>query len=201
MSLLQNLTSSLLAFSKLLAAVAIPRRELRQVPKKTVISGAYVPALHHLLEKYRVPTRRGGVWKARCLEMCRGYVEAACLGFPDGFWWQFLVRISEMLGTEPSVDDPSVLFTDVIHDCKFVFPLRRGVYGVVVCDEVKGAAQWLDGATESVGKFSTSHGLLRAVLVGQSSNGKVPNYLPGGIVALVVDDDPYRAAERVVANF
>jgi hypothetical protein len=106
-----------------------------------------------------------------------------------------------MLGKEPTVDDPSVLFTDDIHDCKFIFSLRRGVYGVVACDEVKGAAQWLDGAAKSVGKFSASHGLSRAVLVGQYANGKVPDYLPGGNIVLVVDDDPHRAAETVAANF
>ncbi len=58
LSMLQNLTSSALQFSKILAEAVMPRRKLQQVSSKTVISGAYVPALHHLLEKYRVPTRR-----------------------------------------------------------------------------------------------------------------------------------------------
>jgi hypothetical protein len=188
-----------LEFSKLLAEVVMPGWKLQQLPRKTVISGAYVPALHHLLEKYHVPTRRNRLSNARCFEMCQGYVEAACLGCPDGFWWQFLLKLDEMFGAGPKIDDPSVLFSDVIFDCKFAFASERGTYGVVACDEVKVATTWLKGAAESANKFVTTHKLSRAVLVGRAIDGTPPVYLPGCNVTVIVDGDPHRAAERVIA--
>jgi hypothetical protein len=71
LSLLQRLTGSALEFSKILAETVMPRMKLQQLPTKTVISGAYVPALHHLLEKYKVPPRRGRLLNAKCLAMCQ----------------------------------------------------------------------------------------------------------------------------------
>jgi hypothetical protein len=200
LSLLQRLTGSALEFSKILAESIMPRRTLQQLPRKTVISGAYVPALHHLLKKYRVPPR-GALFNAKCLAMCQDYVDAACLGFPDGFWWRFLLKLGESLGAEPSLDAMSHLSSEVVFDCKFILTSERGTYGVVACDEIKGATQWLKGAAESSEKFSTTHELSRVVLVGRSHDGRLPKVLPGGKVAVIVESNPYRAAERALICF
>ncbi len=105
-----------------------------------------------------------------------------------------------MLGNAPRMDDPSVLFSDVIFDCKFVFASQHGAYGVVACDEVTAAISWLKGAAESVDKLLTTHKLSQAVLVGWVKNGRPPEFLPGGNVPVIIDSDPHRAAERVIAS-
>jgi hypothetical protein len=202
LSLLQRLTGCALEFSKILAETVMPRRKLQELPKKTVISGAYVPALRHLLEKYTVPPKRRGQLKlnAKLLDTCKDYVDAACLGYPDGFWWQFLLRLGETLRAEPSLDPTSRPSSEAVFDCKFIFTSDEGTYGVVACDEIKAATKWLEGAAESCDKFSMAHALSCTVLVGKIQDATPPSFLPGDKVAVIVDSDPYRAAERAFAS-
>ena len=88
----------------------------------------------------------------------------------------------------------------VVHDCRFVFVSDAATYGVIACDQIKTATKWLRGAAESSDKFSMTHELSRAVLVGRAQDGTLPEFLPGGRVAVIVDSDPHRAAERALAN-
>src|SRR6266481_6697420 len=201
LSLLQNLTGSLLAFSGVLAERVMRRIDLQRLPNKTVISGAYVPGLHHLLEEYTVPRRLGRTVNAQCLAMCQGYVEAACLGYPDGFWWQLLVDLGEALGVPPGTDDSSKFCSNAIFDCKFVFAVGDHRYGVVACEEVRTGDKWLQGAAASAAKFSGAQKLSRTVMVGRTSDPDPPEFLPGDEHALVVDDDPHSAAVKVLARF
>lgn len=196
LELLQRLTGSALEFSKILAEAVMPRHQLRHLAQKTVISGAYVPALYHLLEKYEVPGRCGKLTNAKCLAMCQDYVDAACLGYPDGFWWQFLLRLSEKLGAEPGIDPTSRVHSDVPFDCKFIFASEGATYGVIACDEINCAAEWFKGALESADKFSATHELSRVVLVGRSHDERLPAFLPDSTVAVIVHRNPTIAAER-----
>lgn len=197
--LLQTLTTSMLEFSQVLAEVVVPRERLQAYGKQTVISGVYVPALYHLLQNYNVPQK--GVWLtwgARCLAVCGGYVEAAYLGYADGFWWRFLLKVSERLNVGPSWAEIHVSPSGVVHDSKVVFRLDGKNTGLILCDEINDGAAWLKGAAESTRDFSDAYDLSGVVLVGREQEGSARN-LPGQRAAVIVDNDPDRASERVVA--
>lgn len=199
LSTLQNLTISMLEFSAVLAELVLPRRALSLCAKKTVISGVYVPALYHLLQTYRIPSRRNDLQSnARMLAVCGGYVEAARLGYPDGFWWQTLLNVSKGLGVTPSSGIVPVSASGQVHDCKFVFTKDGKSYGVIACDEILGNEKWLRGAAESATRFLDIHKLTSAVLIGQVAQGNLPNYLPGSRVTLTVGGDALRAATAAI---
>jgi hypothetical protein len=201
LSTLGQLTESMLEFSKVLADVIMPRQELRSCEKKLLISGVYVPALYHLLRKYTIPSppqRQRLRRNARILGICGGYVEAARLGYPDGFWWQTLFIISDALGTAPSSGAVLVQASDQVHDCKFVFVKDGKTVGVVACDEVLGNEKWLSGAAKSAREFLEGRKLDRAVLIGRRAEGNLPEFLPETQVALVIGQDPASAASKAV---
>lgn len=183
----------MLEFSKALAEVVLPRCELQQYEKKRAISGVYVPALCHLLRASRIPTRRDNLQqKARWLAVCGGYVEAARMGYPDGFWWQTLLNLSDGLGVGPSSGVVPVSASGRVHDCKFVFVKDGRSYGVIACDEVLGNEKWLRGAAGSATKLLDAHKLAIAVLIGRVGQENLPDFLPGTRVALVVSQDANR---------
>jgi len=198
---IQMLTLSMLEFSKVLAHVVLPKAELQRYEKKTLISGVYVPALHHLLRQYGIPTRRGDLQQnARWLAICGGYVEAAHLGYPEGFWWLALLNLSKGLGVGPSSGSVPVNASGRVHDCRFVFIRDGNSYGVIACDQVLGNEKWLRGAAESAAKFWEAHKLARAVLIGRVGEGNLPEFLPKTKVALVVEKNSDRAASEAVAR-
>lgn len=200
LSTIQSLTLSMLEFSKALAEVVLPGRELQQYEKKTAISGVYVPALYHLLREYRIPTRRDNLQQnARWLAVCGGYVEAARLGYPDGFWWRTLLSLSNGLGVGPSSGVVPVSASGQVHDCKFVFVKDGMSYGVIACDEVLGNEKWVRGAAESATRLLDAHKLAGAVLIGRAGQGNLPDFLPGKRVAVVVEQDPNLAAKKAIA--
>ena len=86
-----------------------------------------------------------------------------------------------------------------VHDCKFVFVKDGKSYGIIACDEVSGNEKWLRGAAESATKLLDAQKLASAVLIGRAGQGDLPDFLPGGKVALVVEEDPVRAAKKAIA--
>jgi len=190
----------MLEFSDVLAELVLPGRLLCQSAKKTVISGVYVPALYHLLRTYRVPSRRDNLQtNARILAVCGGYVEAARVGYPDGFWWQTLLNVSSGLDAGPSAAIVPVSTSGKVHDCKFTFIKEGKSYGVIACDEVMANDKWLRGAADSAKELLDTHKLASAVLIGREGQGNLPSHLPGTGVALVIDGDPGRAAAGAIA--
>jgi hypothetical protein len=190
----------MLEFSKVLAEVVLPRRELQHYEKKTVISGVYVPALHHLRREYKIPTRLDNLQQnARWLAICGGYVEAARLGYPDGFWWRTLLSVSSGLGAGPSLGVVAVRDSGHVHDCKFVLVKDGKSCDVIACDQVLSNEEWLRGATESAAELLDTHKLTSAVLIGRNGEENVPDFLLGKRVALVVDQNSNRAARKAIA--
>ena len=133
------------------------------------------------------------------LAVCGGYVEAARLGYPDGFWWRTLLSLSNGLGVGPSSGVVPVSASGQVHDCKFVFVKDGMSYGVIACDEVLGNEKWLREAAESAISLLDAHKLASAVLIGRAGQRNLPDFLPGERVALVVERDPNRAAEKAIA--
>jgi hypothetical protein len=69
-------------------AVICSEEERKKHSGKRIIDGVYVPALHHILA-YNVPKdpkHQPLTLVAHCLLLCRGYVEASFVGYPNGFW-------------------------------------------------------------------------------------------------------------------
>lgn len=194
---IQQLTRSMLEFSDQLGEVIMARSELNKSPTKSIISGVYVPALYHLLDKYQVPKESETLLlNARCLLACGGYVEACYFEYPDSFWWRFLLGLSERIGTGPTLVDIPVNISGQIHDCKFVFAHGGKAYGIVVCDQVVNNEKWLRVARDSVARLHVAQGLSAVALVGREVDGGCPSFLPGGNIPVIVDGDPTRLSEK-----
>lgn len=199
LSTFQKLTLSMLEFSKVLANVVLPQRELSHFEKKVLIGGVYVPALSHLLRKYVTPEKlkfRELQQNARLLAVCGGYVEAARLGYPDGFWWRTLVALSEALGVTPSSGSVFVRSSEEVHDCRFLFVKGGITIGVIACENVLGYTKWMAGAAESAQEFCDKQSLHKAVLIGRNGEGSIPHVLPGTEVALLVEGNSSDLARR-----
>jgi hypothetical protein len=197
LSTLQFLTRCTLEFSSILAEVVLPRHELQKCPQKTVISGIYVPALHHLLEEYRRPRRRDRlILTARCLSTCGGYAEAALLGCPGGFWWQFLLSLSERMGVGPSLANIYVNTEGVVHDCRFIYQMGGKNFGVIASEDIHMNRKWLTGARRSVEEFSIGYKLSGAVLVGKNLHGEFSDRPSRKKIAIIVDSDPLVASKE-----
>jgi hypothetical protein len=195
LSTIQFLTRCMLEFSNILAEVVLPRQELQKCPQKTVISGIYVPALFHLLEEYRRPTRRDRLpLTARCLSACGGYAEATLLGYPNGFWWRFLRSLSERIGAGPSQAYAYVNTAGTVHDCKFVYQMGGKNFGVVTCEDVYMNRKWLTGARKSIEECLVQHKLSGAVLVGRIVHGELSGGFLRKKTAIVVNPDPLVAS-------
>jgi hypothetical protein len=203
LSKLGQLTRSTLEFSKVLADVVLPSRELRNCERKILVSGVYVPALYHMLNKYRVPSplQFGKLRQnARLLAICGGYVEAALLGYPDGFWWQTLLNLVDELGVSPNSGTVPVSSSGKVHDCFFLFVRNGKRVGVIACDEAFGDQEWLDGTAKSAQALLERNRVESAVLMARFGNGTVPDFLPQTSVAMVVDHDSNRIAKKATAK-
>jgi hypothetical protein len=83
---LQRLTRLVLSFSTRLARCVAKHRGLHSVPRKYVISGAFVPALHHMVRCYEPPELSASLkLNAKRLVTCGDYATAAYLGYPNEF--------------------------------------------------------------------------------------------------------------------
>jgi hypothetical protein len=114
-------TRAMLEFSEHLGSIVTTEEDRRENPHKTIIDGVYVPALRHLMDKYAVPEgSKDLTLKAQCLLACGGYVEAAYLGYPNGFWWNVLVSSSAGIAGKLVAASIPVNVSGAVHDCKFV---------------------------------------------------------------------------------
>jgi hypothetical protein len=196
LSSLKDLTRSTLEFSEQLGNLIVPQQE-RMLPKRKVIEGVYVPALSHLLHKYSTPSKSDDLaYSARNLLACGGYVEAACIGYPDGFWWDLLNRISIEIKATSTAAQIYVNTSHSIQDCKFVLINEGTRCGFVACDEGNAGAAWLTGALESTRDFRASNNLHKTACVVRRMEGAPPAYLPEDDIPLIVNSDPKAAAQR-----
>lgn len=175
---LRDLTRSMLAFSERLAAKVLSESERQKNTEKTVIDGVYVPALEHLLKQYRAPTRSKDLkLKAQCLAACGGYVEAAYIGYPNGFWWNVFTSSAKALKGCPL---PATIYDtgDDVHNCKFAISAGNKRYGFIACDHGETDPAWLSGASSSVKEFQALTHADRTALIVRELNGSAPKFLP-----------------------
>ena len=119
---LADAAGGVLGFSKRHANIVLPEHKLEHNSERLVIDGVYVPALDHLLKRYRTPIESPDLHlSAQILLACGGYVESAFIGYPDGFWWSVLMGIARLLKTGPHTADIHVNPSGSVHDAKIVF--------------------------------------------------------------------------------
>lgn len=199
---LRKLTGELLDFSALLGHLVNPEEERRKSAKMRVIDGVYVPALYHLLYKYHTPQKSPGlIIGARSLAVCSGYVEAAYFGYPDGFWWNVLLLISQALGNGPIAGNIPVNIGGLVHDSKFVFSRAGRRYGFVASDHGNNSLDWLAGATESAEKLQAEYSTDKVAFMVRQMEGSAPERLPNTNIPLFVESDTDKAANNVITAF
>jgi hypothetical protein len=198
----RDLTKSMLDFSENLGSVVTSDNERQKVPQKKIIDGVYVPALHHLLHEYTVPQeseRDRLKFKARYLLTCGGYVEAAYIGYPSGFWWNVLTSSFEEMAAEPIAATIPINAGGTVHDCKFVISGEKGRYGIIACDHGNSGHAWLDGAAKSVERLQSEYSTQRTAFVVREMQGGALEVLPGTQVPLVVGDSAPEISKKLVA--
>jgi len=196
---LRDLTQAMLDFSESLGRIVVSENDRKGNPKRKIIDGVYVPALGHLLSQYAVPKKSETLkTAARCLIACGGYVEAAYIGYPKGFWWKVLISSSKKLASDIVTAIVPVNASGTVHDCKFVLSDGNKTHGLVACDNGTADAAWLKGATESVKQLQLKYGTQRAVFVVRCMKGVAPQFLPGTQVPLVVGVKPTTITKKVV---
>ena len=191
----RDLTQSMLAFSERLASTVLSEKDRMNHTEKTVIDGVYVRALEHLLKQYTVPNKSPDLkLKAQCLLVCGGYVEAAYIGYPNGFWWNVLTSSTRALKGRPLaafIRDTG----DDVHNCKFAISAANRTYGYVACDHGEAESDWLSGAEKSVKDFKSEIGAYRTALIVREMSGKPPEFLPRTKIPVIVDSNPSAIAD------
>lgn len=199
---LHRLTKSLLDFSAILARRVAKHERLTSIPRKYVISGAFVPALHHILRYYEPPKASPSLnLRAKCLATCGDYATAAYFGYPNGFWWQLLVAVAEGLGTAPETSIIPIRVNDVVHDAKIVFACKGRRYGLVLCDKLDPNSRWVREAGESAKKFATDRLLDRTVFVTRRAVSAKANDIKSACAQLpaVIGKNSKAAAAQVIS--
>lgn len=199
---LRELTSALLKFSEHLGHAVLSEMELGNCAEKRVIDGVYVPALHHLLHKYKVPEESSDLnFAAQCLLVCGGYVEAGYIGYPDGFWWTLLLGIAKRLKIGPFAGIVPVGASGFVHDCKFLFSSNGKRCGFLASDRGESGIDWLKGAAKTAQQLKATYSAERIVFIVRRMEGTAPGRLPDTTIPLIVEDEPTRAAERISEVF
>jgi hypothetical protein len=167
----KRLTRSMLDVSDQIASASLARLKLERPSRTHALCGVYVPALHGL-DSYEPPTKSPRLKIiADCLQRCGEYLTASKLGFPDGHWWQFLITLSEHLGTCPAyVGEFGEGPTDVLVDWKIIFFVGEKRLGIMARDMISTEKTWLEGAQKNLEEFASDAQLARTVLVSRRSN-------------------------------
>jgi len=170
---LRDLTAAMLDFSEQLGRSVLSEVDRKRFPEKRVIDGVYVPALGHLLTKYRVP-KKSKVLKlaAQCLLVCGGYVEAAFIGYPDRYWWEVLLRISCALNAGPFAANVPVNTSGEVNGCVFVFSSNGVRCAFIAYDQ--GEPRWLVDIANRAVLLQAAYNADRAAIIVRKMNGAVP---------------------------
>jgi hypothetical protein len=209
LSWLKKLTISVLSLSDELCRAI--ETEIGIQPSKThVLDGVYVPALHGLLS-YEQP--RSGIEIDRAEERRRqisawhlvkagDYLSAIERGYPDGYWWHFLMRLCELIEKPARYSsNPQFAQWRVLINWDFVFQIDDRNVAISMRDRVLLQPKWIEGAQQKLREFAHRAQASRATLVARSSKGS--NSLPTGMDLsdfLIVESDPLVAAEKVFAK-
>lgn len=198
LSFVKRLSQSMLRVADQIATASLGRLGLQAPSKTHALCGVYVPALHGL-DAYEPPVASPRLKIiADCLQTCEEYLTANKIGFPDRYWWQFLIALSEHFGTCPAYigrfgEGPR----DVLVDWKIIFVLDGKRLGIVARDVMGTEKMWLEGAQKNLEEFASDAQLVRAVLVARRA---IPPFANDGVRSagfpVVVGDEALVAARE-----
>lgn len=174
-----------------------------------VLSGVYVPALHHLLA-YEQPQpghllneeemrrRHIAAWH---LLKAGDYLSAAERGYPDDFWWRFATHLCDLFTAPPRyVSEAQFARWRLLIDWKFVFQGEEQNVALCLREMVLAEEEWVKGAQVNLDDFAQRAGATGSLLVAREvttpRNSPTDIALPANFIA---DADPVRAAERAFA--
>ena len=133
-------------------AHAIAKQQQVQLSRTHLLNGVYVPALHHI-SSYQEPTNQHLLKPAEAQQLrivawylvrAGDYLNSLEYGYPDGHWWRFLMRLSELFKVPPiSVSPPEHTDRGFLTRWRFLFRKGEEVYAVSVRDAVLLEEDWL----------------------------------------------------------
>ena len=192
---LRRLTVAILDFSEELSKIVLPEAERKRFPEKRIIDGVYVPALSHLLKKYRVPKKSKALkLAAQCLLRCGGYVEAAYIGYPDGFWWKLLSAVSRALDVAPFATNIPVSPYGNVVDSAFLFSSKGTSCGFLAYDRVWRGTDWLKHIIKSVEQAQAAYSTKRIAIIARTAEGIATNALADRNIPMIIRDNATEAA-------
>jgi hypothetical protein len=198
---LRELTEGLLDFSEQLGRIVLPEAERERFSEKRVIDGVYIPALNHLLNKYQVPEKSPELkLAAQCLLGCGGYVEAAYIGYPDGFWWKLLFTISRALNVAPFAANIPVNVYGEVADCTFVFSSNGVPCGFISYDRGSVGRDWVEHVTQSAEQLRGASGAERIAIVVRTIDDVASQESFDQRIPVIVCNDPTEGADMFLRS-
>jgi hypothetical protein len=171
-----------------------------------VLNGVYVPALNHILSyespiqsevDERAENRRK--MTARYLLRAGDYLSSINYGYPDEFWWSFVLQIEELFGAPPAYvskpEHPAYRDGEALADWQLRFQKGDNEHIIFLKDARFVAIEGENSDVNLLQAVRKRHPHVSVVLV---SNLPISQTLP--ITELpaefIIDADPVRAAQR-----
>jgi hypothetical protein len=204
---LKRITQGVLTLSRQVAE-AIAQGKGHTSARRNVLNGVYIPTFHHLLT-YEEPkadvtpeeTRRREL-AARYLLEAGSYLNAIRFGYPDGFWFQFAIRLAGQYGKHPEFisapqcppyrdgEELALWRLGFVHDGKeHALILRDAAH--LKFDSTEGSST----DAEVLQRLRSSPGLSAAVLVANANSLSAPIPSAKLFDGLIIESDPIKAAD------
>ena len=202
MPFLKESTKNVLQLADQVAGVIA--KQQGHIPSQThVLNGVYIPALNHILS-YEEPIRHEMTEdeklrrkiKARYLYEAGDYLESLNFGYPDGFWLQFIICLSELFGGElptymSKPQYPHYRDSEMLICWHLIFTWGSKHYGFLLRDAIGLEAEEQKKLKDQIYAFKQRFEIEAAVIVLNSDFN--PEYQ---FAELVADPDPIKAAQR-----
>ena len=121
-------------------------------------------------------------------------MEAAFIGYPDGYWWRVLLTISRALSVAPSAVNIPVNIGGEVEECVFVFSSNGMSCAFVGYEQIE--PNWLEYITKRAIQLQTAYNAERAAIIVCKMDGKAPDDLPDRKVPFIICGDPIEAADN-----
>jgi len=170
--------------------------------RKHGLNGVYIPALHHILsyeapvEKPTSEEKRRFQIKAWYLLQAGDYLESLNFGYPDGFWLQFVVHVSELFGEKPpsylsKPQYPRSRDSEILIEWQLIFTEGSKRFGLLLRDAICLEVEALTVLKAQVETFKHRFEIKTAALVLNSHVNADHQF-----AELIADTDPIKAAQR-----
>jgi hypothetical protein len=206
--LLKRIARGMLTLSDQTAKASVHQK--RSGSMMNVLNGVYVPALNHILSyeepegsadmtPQEVQKRRFTAWY---LLEARDYLTSLVLGYPEGFWLRFAVRLAERFGSFPIyMSEPKCPpYRDgeelVRWQLGFVYNGRS--YALMLKDAVHWKFESTEGSTsdaEILQRLKIDPDVAEAVLVANSASLQNPIPPERMFDGVILESDPIKAAD------